>query len=147
MNMTSTMIEFSELAGQKSIAYGTRLPKRCNHFCEDVMKMTEHIERPSSFVQNEEWDAYMAEVNAINEAYTLMRYRRLGIDIVAEVDELFYEVVLPDGWQVESDYSSAYWSYIIDENDECVGNIFYKAVFYDREAFIHFNDDYGSSEE
>ena len=141
MNFTSNMIEFSERIGQQSITYGTRLPKRCNHYCKDVMKMTRHIKRPSYCAQNEEWDAYTAEVNSINEAYTLMRYRRLGIEVVAEVDDLFYEVVLPDGWQVKPHSDSAYWSDIVDENGKCIGDVFYKAAFYDRDAFVNFEEE------
>lgn len=142
MNLTSSMIEFSERVGQKSIAYGTRLPKRSNDMCSDVMAITKHIKRPSPTASREKWDAYWAEVNITNEAYTYMRYQNLGIEIVAEVDDLFYEVVLPNGWQIESHWDSAYWSDLVDENDECIGSIFYKAAFYDCRAFINFKEEW-----
>lgn len=141
MNFTSSMIEFSERVGQKSVAYGTRLPKRSNGMCRDVMAITQHIKRPSSTASREEWDAYWDEVNITNEAYTYMRYQNLGIEIVAVLDDLFYEVVLPEGWQVKSHGDSAYWSDLVDEHGDRVGSIFYKAAFYDRSAFINFGGD------
>ena len=142
MNLTSSMIEFSERVGQQSIAYGTRLPKRSNDMCRDVMAITQHIKRPSHTASREEWDVYFAEVNITNEAYTYMRYQNLGIEIVAEQDDMFYEAVLPEGWQVKSHGDSAYWSDLVAKNGERIGSIFYKAAFYDRRAFINFERGY-----
>lgn len=141
MNITSNMIEFSERIGQQSITYGSRLPKRCNHYNKDVMKMVRSVKRPSSTATREKWDAYWAEINSINEAYTIMRYRRLGIDIVDDLGDLFYEVTLPGGWQIKPDGDSVYWSNLIDENGKCVCSIFYKAAFYDRDAFVNFMEE------
>lgn len=51
-------------------------------------------------------------------------------------DDLFREATLPEGWKKEgSDH--AMWSYIVDETGERRVAIFYKAAFYDRDAFMH----------
>lgn len=50
-------------------------------------------------------------------------------------DPLFCEAVLPNGWKVEkTDHSM--WSNLVDEKGKQRAGIFYKAAFYDREAFI-----------
>jgi len=51
------------------------------------------------------------------------------------VDALFVEVRLPDGWRKEPT-SHSMWSKLIDEKGRERANIFYKAAFYDRDAFI-----------
>jgi hypothetical protein len=50
-------------------------------------------------------------------------------------DPLFRSATLPDGWKREgSDH--AMWSYIVDELGRRRVAIFYKAAFYDRDAFM-----------
>lgn len=50
-------------------------------------------------------------------------------------DPLFRPATLPDGWSREgSDHSM--WSYIVDANGRQRVSIFYKAAFYDRDAFM-----------
>ena len=50
------------------------------------------------------------------------------------INELFQEVTLPAGWKIEpTDHSM--WSNILDENGVERGSMFYKAAFYDRDAF------------
>jgi hypothetical protein len=49
-------------------------------------------------------------------------------------DRLFRHVTLPDGWAKEgSDHSM--WSYIVDQHGRRRVSVFYKAAFYDRDAF------------
>jgi hypothetical protein len=50
-----------------------------------------------------------------------------------EGDELFRQVTLPDGWKRVGS-SHAMHSYIHDERDLPMVNVFYKAAFYDRRA-------------
>lgn len=51
-------------------------------------------------------------------------------------DRLFRPATLPGGWRREgSDH--AMWSYIVDELGRRRVAIFYKAAFYDRDAFMH----------
>lgn len=50
-------------------------------------------------------------------------------------DPLFRPATLPEGWRKEgSDH--AMWSYVVDELGRRRVSVFYKAAFYDREAFM-----------
>jgi hypothetical protein len=50
-------------------------------------------------------------------------------------DALFCHVELPAGWKkVPTDH--AMWTDLVDATDKLRGRIFYKAAFYDRDAFI-----------
>jgi len=54
---------------------------------------------------------------------------------VIENDPMFQYVELPDGWKkVSTDHSM--WSKLLDDKGRERASIFYKAAFYDREAFI-----------
>ena len=53
-------------------------------------------------------------------------------------DELFVTVVLPEGWRKEAT-SHSMWNNLYDAKGGLRGNFFYKAAFYDRDAFINFN--------
>jgi hypothetical protein len=51
------------------------------------------------------------------------------------VDDIFLTCTLPAGWKiVPTDHSM--WSHLMDENDNRIATIFYKAAFYDRRAFM-----------
>ncbi|MFJ5151429.1 hypothetical protein ACIQCF_07540 [Streptomyces sp. NPDC088353] len=53
-------------------------------------------------------------------------------------DPMFAPATLPDGWKREgSDH--AMWSYIVDQLGRRRASIFYKAAFYDRDAFMSLN--------
>ena len=55
-------------------------------------------------------------------------------------DPLFRPATLPQGWRREgSDHSM--WSYIVDETGRKRVAIFYKAAFYDRDAFMRLQRD------
>ncbi len=54
-------------------------------------------------------------------------------------DQIFYRVTLPDGWRVAPHPDSPdhdMWTVLIDGDDRVVANIFYKAAFYDRSAYM-----------
>jgi hypothetical protein len=58
-----------------------------------------------------------------------------GVKKGAEVDDLFVQATLPKGWSKErSDHSM--WSYLKDDRGLVRASVFYKAAFYDRDAFI-----------
>lgn len=69
------------------------------------------------------------------------KYRELGICVVGNSagDNLFLNVTLPDGWQIQAT-GHPMWSKLIDANGKEIASIFYKAAFYDREAFINFGN-------
>lgn len=57
---------------------------------------------------------------------------------------LFCPVNLPSGWKVEpTDHSM--WSKLIDDKGRERASIFYKAAFYDRDAFVNVNRRFGVS--
>jgi len=53
----------------------------------------------------------------------------------AKGDELFREATLPEGWEKRATDHSM-WSEIVDETGKVRAEVFYKAAFYDRDAFI-----------
>lgn len=58
-----------------------------------------------------------------------------GVVIGSDADDLFVNVTLPDGWKlVPTDHSM--WSELSDETGKSRYEVFYKAAFYDRDAFI-----------
>ncbi len=63
------------------------------------------------------------------------QFEKLGIVFGEDIDDLFVSATLPDGWKVQpTDHSM--WSNLVDESGEEVASIFYKAAFYDRDAFM-----------
>ena len=55
---------------------------------------------------------------------------------VVENDPLFQYVQFPEGWKKEgTDHDM--WSYLVDAKGNRRASIFYKAAFYDRDAFFH----------
>lgn len=65
-------------------------------------------------------------------------YKGCGIEVIGETkgDKMFLDVRLPDGWAIKpTDHSM--WSRLVDNNGAERASIFYKAAFYDREAFIN----------
>lgn len=61
----------------------------------------------------------------------------LGFDLGEEVDgdPMFRRATLPKGWKREGS-EHALWSHIVDSKGRKRCSIFYKAAFYDRDAFI-----------
>ena len=60
---------------------------------------------------------------------------RWGVVRGKDVDDLFCECVLPEGWSKKATEHSM-WSYLLDERGLNRADIFYKAAFYDRDASI-----------
>jgi len=67
-------------------------------------------------------------------------YHKMGIKTLtgSKGDDLFIGTKLPKGWKKEST-DHAMWNNLIDDEGRNRASIFYKASFYDREAFINFN--------
>ena len=62
-------------------------------------------------------------------------FLKLGFQFFDDVDDLFVDVAMPDGWEVQpTDHSM--WSKIVDEKGRERASMFYKAAFYDRSAHI-----------
>lgn len=79
-----------------------------------------------------------AKVNHPYGTTAAEQYAALGIRIIGQSkgDNMFLDVELPSGWTIEPT-SHPMWSHLVDNNGKKVASIFYKAAFYDREAFIN----------
>jgi hypothetical protein len=62
----------------------------------------------------------------------------LGIKFGEDDDNLFVNVTLPSGWKVVPTEHSM-WNNLVDGKGRVRAEIFYKAAFYDRDAFMRFN--------
>lgn len=62
------------------------------------------------------------------------QYERWGIEVVGPADDIFYGVLLPDGWRLEAT-DHPMWSKLFNK-DGLVAMVFYKAAIYDRRAFL-----------
>lgn len=73
-------------------------------------------------------------LNAVEE------YHKMGIKVFtgSKGDDLFVGTKLPEGWKKEATDHSM-WNNLVDDKERIRASIFYKAAFYDREAFINFN--------
>ncbi len=60
----------------------------------------------------------------------------LGIEFLEPVDDLFWYVRLPAGWQKRATDHSM-WSKLYDDKGRERASVFYKAAFYDRSAHIN----------
>lgn len=66
------------------------------------------------------------------------QYGKMGISVLLDGnDNLFLSAILPEGWKKEGT-GHPMWSNLIDNKGRIRATIFYKAAFYDREAFVNF---------
>ncbi|MFH0829761.1 MAG: hypothetical protein V1887_01200 [Candidatus Aenigmatarchaeota archaeon] len=63
-------------------------------------------------------------------------YKKLGIVIIGEHDDILVKVKLPDGWKLEPTEDSM-WSDLRDNKGRKRAQMFYKAAFYDRRANLN----------
>ena len=75
---------------------------------------------------------------------TKSQFEQMGIQFVGEHDDLFYDVVLPDGWKINETQHSM-WSKLVDEQGRERASVFYKAAYYDRHARISLATRYNAS--
>jgi len=128
----SKAIENQERRGQQSVVRNQRLPKKLNDTS---------VPREVRFVGVEdsmEWKEKRTIVTQNNIEYTKQQYERMGITIVEEYDDLFWNVTLPEGWEIKATDHSM-WNNLFDDKGRKRADFFYKAAFYDRDAFINFS--------
>lgn len=58
-----------------------------------------------------------------------------GVVFGEPVDKLFTSVTLPAGWKIRPFGDTSYWTELVDDKGRRHAMIFYKAAFYDRDAF------------
>ena len=80
--------------------------------------------------------------NIIN--WTREQYSKIGIEVIEEYDDLFFNVILPKGWRIEETTHSM-WNNVFDEKGRKRMEFFCKKSFYDRDAFTNFERRYSYS--
>ena len=65
-------------------------------------------------------------------------WEKIGFKFGDKIDDLFQKATLPPGWSKKpTDHSM--WTDIVDDKGATRGTIFYKAAFYDMDAFANLN--------
>ena len=128
----SKAIENQERRGQQTVVRNQRLPKKLNDHSvpNDI--------RCNGVKDSMEWEERNEIVTQNNIEYTKQQYEKMGIIIVEEYDDLFWNVELPKGWKIEATDHNM-WNNLFDDKGRKRANFFYKAAFYDRDAFINFD--------
>lgn len=106
----SNFIELQEAEGQRTLVTNCFLPKDEERYIE---------------------------ATGFQRIYAKPRYKAMGIEIIEDVNDLFFRVKLPEGWSLKAT-DHTMWNELIDDQGKTRAEIFYKAAFYDRNAFIRF---------
>ena len=131
----SKAIENQERRGQQSVVRNQRLPKKLNDHSVPREVRWNGVENSM------DWEERNRIVTQNNIEYTKQQYEKMGITIVEEYDDLFWSISLPEGWKIEATDHSM-WNNLFDNKGRKRANFFYKAAFYDRDAFINFDTRY-----
>ena len=128
-------IENQEKRGQSNVVKNKRLPKKTN----------EHTVPREIFFRGISNDMPYEERRKIVDQnifeYTREQYEKMGIEIISEYDDLFWSVVLPEGWDIKAT-DHTMWNELLDNKGRKRATFFYKAAFYDRDAFTNFETRY-----
>lgn len=127
----SEAIERQEKRGQDEVVRKQRLPKKINSNSIPNELLLKDI------TPNMDYDTrkIIEDRNLID--YTREQYEKMGIEIIDEYDDLFWNVKLPEGWKIKAT-DHTMWNELRDNKDRKRAIFFYKAAFYDRDAFIRF---------
>ena len=127
--LISNMIEEQEKQGQADTIKNQRLPLKVQVLPLEIANRG--ITKGMSFEDR----FRITKLNKIN--YAKEQYKKMGIKIIDTYDDLFWNVELPKGWTTRAT-EHPMWNELIDDKGRLRAKFFYKAAFYDREAFIHF---------
>ena len=124
----SKAIENQERRGQAKVTKAQRLPKRIHdhNVPNDIFFM--------NVTDNMDYEKRREITRQNVEAYTRVQYEKMGIDIVNDFDDLFWNVKLPEGWEIKAT-EHPMWNEVRDAQGRKRMTFFYKAAFYDRDAF------------
>ena len=116
----------------------------------EAMLLAQNGDNPSKAIENQERRGQVKVVcnqrlpkkgdrcDTQNDIEALkIQYESLGIQIVSEHDDLFWNVKLPDGWEIKAT-DHPMWNELLDNKGRKRATFFFKAAFYDRDAFIRF---------
>lgn len=131
----SDFVEAQEQRGQQLVVDSVKLPKIVNS------NTLPRSIRDVIWAEVSDWKAQQEAIHNSNIEYTAEQYKRMGIRILEDYDDLFYSVELPEGWKLEPT-SHTLWSQLRDDKGRERALVFYKAAFYDREAFTRFKTRY-----
>lgn len=127
----SKAIEVSEKREQDYIVNNSKLPMLANRSDVPYQIINAGVE-PSMEIEQ------IIKTNHINNRkWTMDQYEKMGIKILDEYDELFLNVELPEGWNIQAT-DHAMWNDVLDEKGRRRIQFFYKGSFYDRDAFTNF---------
>ena len=104
----------------------TKLPKFCNPSAV-----------PSHYRKGRMPAIYGTPYTESNSEYTKDTYTRMGIKVIDEFDEFFYNVELPEGWSIISSNCSQ-WITVIDKNNRQRIEVFCKNELMEYEAYSNF---------
>ena len=127
----SKAIENQEKRGQADVVRNQRLPKRIND------NSLSHDIYWKGVTSDMDYEERLKIITRNRTEYTKAQYEKMGIKIIGEYDDLFWNVTLPDGWEIKATEHSM-WNDLYDDKGRKRANFFYKAAFYDRDAFINF---------
>lgn len=124
----SKAIENQERRGQAEVVRASKLPKKLNsHKVPNAILW-------SGTTEDMDYNTKREITSANIEAYTRVQYEKIGITIISEDDDLFWNVKLPKGWEIKAT-DHAMWNEVRDDKGRKRMTFFYKAAFYDRDAF------------
>ena len=135
----SQAIENQEKRGQQEVVRKQMLPKYTNPIHgvpDDILQ--------AGIEDDMDWSEQNEILTRNNIAWTKEQYEKMGIDILDEEDDLFWSVKLPEDWEIKATKHHM-WNDLYDGKGRLRGKFFYKAAFYDRDAFINFEGRYGLS--
>ena len=133
----SEVIEMQEKQGQRKVIANCCLPKIVNSPRPDIRSTIKNYDTMS-------YEERLAAAKIAKIEWTKQQYEKMGIKIIDECDDLFWNVELPEGWKVKAT-SHSMWNNLYDDKGRERASFFYKAAFYDRDAFINFNRRYSYS--
>lgn len=127
----SDAIENQEKRGQQNVVANKRLPKKANEHSvpRDIRQL--------GITKDMEWQTQREIMDQNIISHTRVQYEKMGIEIIDDYDDLFWNVKLPEGWEVKAT-DHTMWNDLFDAHGRKRGTFFYKAAFYDRSAFINF---------
>lgn len=124
-------IENQEKRGQQNIIRGMRLPKKTNEHTVPLEIRFRDVSNNMSYDERRE----IVDHNIYE--YTKEQYEKMGIEVGRDYDDLFWSVSLPEGWEIKAT-DHTMWNELMDNKGRKRASFFYKAAFYDRDAFINF---------
>lgn len=135
----SGAIERSETREQEIVVKNQRLPIKTNNMSVpyDIRKI--------GITKNMDYNKQFEIERENNKQWTKQQYEKMGIKIIDGYDDLFLNVILPEGWKIKATDHSM-WNELIDNENRKRISFFYKGAFYDRDAFSNFEHRYTFSE-